>query len=414
MEKEQIKLVIFNQIKHNGPLGVPREIESSLINCPEVLLITGVRRCGKSTLVRQIREKSKEKDYYINFDDERLLNFQVDDFQKLDEAFMEEFGKQNTYYLDEIQNVEGWQRYVSRLYGEGKKVIITGSNANLLSKEMGTYLTGRHVTKELFPFSFKEFLLYRNEKIDRPTFFTTEGRSMLQSRLKEYLVEGGFPQYVGDSKSNFIKSLYNDIIFRDIIARYNLNSEKTLRDLVQYLASNTAHPFSYTSLAKAIGIKSTETIKDYLSYLTATYIITILNKYDYSVGKQVKGQKKAYFIDNAIVDNVGFAFSENKGYMLENAVFVELQRRGKTVFFHSDNNECDFLVQERNKIVDAYQVSIFLDNDSNRKREIDGLLAAMERYDLPEGYIITMEQNEEMVVRERNIHVVAAWQWLLQ
>ena len=183
MNKDLLRLVIYEQREHTAPLGIKRDIDSRLIECPEILIITGVRRCGKSVLMQQIRSRQTEKDYYLNFDDERLINFNVEDFQMLTEVFAENFGRQKTFYLDEIQNVKGWERFVSRLYNEGCKVFITGSNARLLSRELGTHLTGRHVSWELYPFSFQEYLSFNDIKIRREDFHTTQGKALIARRL---------------------------------------------------------------------------------------------------------------------------------------------------------------------------------------------------------------------------------------
>lgn len=191
--KEALLQIINEQRDTKYDRIVSREIDKKLLSAPEVLVITGVRRCGKSTLLRQIQQQREEKDFYINFDDERLLKFTVEDFQTLNEIFYTEFGEQHTYYFDEIQNIKGWERFVDRLYTTGNKVFVTGSNANLLSRELGTLLTGRHVTYELYPFSFAEFMEYRGYTYSQRDMYTTVGRTRLQGYFMEYLTHGGFP-----------------------------------------------------------------------------------------------------------------------------------------------------------------------------------------------------------------------------
>ena len=206
--KQSLLQIVYEQNRVKTDVTIPRRIDPKLLSCPEVLIITGVRRCGKSTLLRQIQQRSADRDYYINFDDERLINFTVEDFQTLNEVFFSEFGEQHTYYFDEIQNVPGWERFVDRLYTTGNKVYVTGSNAKLLSRELGTLLTGRHVTMELYPFSFHEFMSYRGYEYDRKDFHTTAGRSRLGKHFAEYLRDGGFPQYLNNGSDIFLKSLY--------------------------------------------------------------------------------------------------------------------------------------------------------------------------------------------------------------
>lgn len=413
ISKDQLRQVIYEQRQRGLGDTVTREIDTQLTECPEVLVISGVRRCGKSVLLQQIRSKRKDKDYYLNFDDERLIHFALDDFQTLTEVFTEEFGMQHDYYLDEIQNVSGWERFVSRLYGSGEKVFITGSNANLLSRELGTFLTGRHVTHTLYPFSYKEYLAARNVEVSRDMMFTTQGRSMLTKMFREYLAVGGFPQYVFSENTNYLTALYNDIIYKDVLVRNRLTNEQQIKELMFYLASNATHRFTYNSLAKQAGIKSAETAKAYVSHLESTYIISQLQKYDHSLGVQLRSPKKAYCIDNAIINKIGFNVSENLGTTLENAVYIELQRRGADTYYYSNTAECDFIVRNGHTVTKVIQVTVSMLDEKTRKREINGLKEAMRTFSLKEGYIITIDEKETIQVDEGVIRIVPAWEWML-
>lgn len=411
--KEQIREVIYDQRNLYVDLGIERKIDQSLVDCQEVLVLTGVRRCGKSVLMQQIRAKRAEKDYFISFDDDRLLHFTVDDFQLLYDVFVEDFGVQHTFYFDEIQLVDGWERFVDRLYKHGNKVIVTGSNAKMLSRELGTLLTGRHVSKEVYPFSMSEYMELLGVKVTRDSFYTIEGRAMLQNVQNDYLKNGGFPQYLRSKNVEYLKSLYNDIIYRDIIVRYRLMSDKPLKETVYYLISNATHLFTYNSVAKSVGLKSSETVKDYISYLEETYLVGLLPKYDVKVGEQIKSPKKIYFIDNALVGIIGFSFSGNEGSRLENAVYIELRRRGKELFYHNDGNECDFIVREGLRITEAYQVCVSMQEEKTRQRELEGIRSAMKAYSLSEGYIITREETEDVKVEEGVVHLVSFARWIL-
>lgn len=415
MNKNLLRQVIYEQRSKQTDLGVIRSIDMKLLDCPEVLVITGIRRCGKSVLMQQIRERQNEKDYYLNFDDERLINFRVEDFQMLNEVFMEDFGIQKHYYLDEIQNVEGWERFVNRLYGQGCKVFVTGSNANLLSRELGTFLTGRHVTIELYPFSFREYLELEQIEVKQDTFYTTEGKALLLGKVQRYMKTGGFPQYIQSDSDNYLFSLYNDIIYKDVVVRNKINNEKQLKEMMYYLASNATHRFTYNSVAKAVNIKSPDTIKSYIGFIEDTYLVRQLAKFDYSVGVQMRSPKKIYFIDNALIHKIGFNATDNLGSSLENCVCVELMRRGKDIYYHADTQECDFIMREGVTIVEAMQVTVSIKDAGTREREIKGLLAAMERYGLPIGTIITLEEEEEITVNDHQlISVRPIWKWLLQ
>lgn len=414
ISKELLRQVIYDQRNVALDLGVARDINTKLIDCDEILVITGVRRCGKSVLLRQIQHSQQEKDYYINFDDERLINFKADDFQLLCEVFAEDFGEQHTFYLDEIQNITGWERFASRLYNSKNKVFITGSNANLLSRELGTYLTGRYVGMELYPFSFAEYLSFNEITLGKNDMYTTQGKSMLLARLKKYLKDGGFPQYIKTENVDYLKALYNDIIYRDVATRYNISNDQQLREMLYYLASNATHRFTYKSVANAIGLKSSETVNNYINYLENTYLLGQLNKYDYKAGVQIRSPKKIYFIDNAIIRKIGFSVSENLGELLENIIYIQLKRLGNDVFYYNENGECDFVVRQGAAITDAIQVTLDMSDEKTRTREINGVVEAMDKFNLNSGTIITLDYSEEITLSSnRKISIVPAWKWLL-
>lgn len=415
MDKNLLRQVLYEQRSKPVDLGIERRIDAALLACPEVLVITGIRRCGKSVLLQQIRHRQKEQDYCLNFDDERLVHFKVEDFQMLNEVFFEDFGPQSTYYLDEVQNVEGWERFVSRLHGQGCKVFVTGSNANLLSRELGTFLTGRHVTAELYPFSFREFLEMEKVHLKQEMFYTTAGKALLLGKLQRYMKTGGFPQYIRYENDNYLFSLYNDIIYKDVIVRNKISNERQLKEMMYYLASNAAHRFTYNSVAKAVGMKSPDTIKSYIGFLEDTYLIRQLAKFDYSVGAQMRSPKKIYFIDNAFIHKIGFNATDNLGSSLENIVCVELMRRGKEFYYYADTQECDFIVRERGSIAVAMQVTVSMREPKTRERELKGLVAAMESYRLSSGTVITMEEEEDIIAgNDQHIAVRPVWKWLLQ
>lgn len=412
--KDLLRQVIYEQRALNDSSWVKRDISPSLVSAPEVLVISGVRRCGKSVLMRQIMAREEERDYFMSFDDDRLLYFTSEDFQTLYDVFAEDFGMQHTFYLDEIQLVPGWERFVDRLYNHHNKVFVTGSNAFLLSKELGTMLTGRHLTKELFPMSLMEYADMRNVKWAKKDFYTTEGRAKLINMQSHYLQEGGFPQYLQTGNPQYLRELYNDIIYRDIVVRHKLPSDRQIREVAYYIASNYTHRFTYSSIAKAANIKSPDTVNDYISYMEDAYLVGVLTKYDYKVGEQIKSQKKIYFIDNGLVAQIGFSFSDNWGARLENAVYLELRRRGKQIFYYSGSGECDFIVRQGNQIIEAYQVTVALADERTRKRELSALEEAMNAFGLKDGYVITLEEVDDFALADgRQIHVMPYYRWVL-
>ncbi len=413
--KDLLKTVIFDQQRMMwNKRFILRSLSEHLINCESIVVISGIRRCGKSTLLRQIRHTSKEKDYYLNFDDERLIHFSVEHFQLLHETFIELFGVQKTFYFDEIQNIPFWERFVRRLHDEGYKVFLTGSNASMLSRELGTHLTGRYIQTELFPFSFAEFLLYKQFVWTKKEFFSTEGRSILIGFYNEYFITGGFPLFLKEGNNDYLKSLYESILYRDVLVRNKLVNEKELLELVNYLASNVSKLTSFNGLTKVAGVKNATTIKNYLSFLQDTYLIFQVSKFDYSLKKQIQNLKKTYFIDNALIRRLGFMFSEEKGRLLENIVFLELRRRGCEIYYHSNHSECDFVIREGIKIVQAIQVCYSFESNETKTREINGLKEAMETYDLAEGLIL-MNDIQEYTIEEDDkvIRIFSVWNWLL-
>lgn len=416
--KDLLKQIILEQqeILHaQNKRYVQRYIADEWLKTSEILIISGIRRCGKSVLMQQIRDRLVEKDFFFNFDDERLANFKLDDFQKLQECFVELFGEQHTYYFDEIQNIEGWERFVRRLYNAGNKIVITGSNARMLSRELGTHLTGRYIQVEIYPFSFQEYLAMNEIPVNAKTLYTTTGRATMVKSFVKYMECGGFPKFLQDGSVSYLTSLYESIIYRDILTRNGLTNEKEMLELMFYLASNATKRVTYSSLGKVVGIQHPDTIKNYLEYIQQTYLISQLFRYDPSVKKQMMSPKKIYFVDNAIIKRIGFNATENNGVFLENLVFIELKRRGWDVYYYADKKECDFIVRKGLHISDAYQVTLKMDSPQTREREIAGVREAMQAYSLSKGYILTFEGKETINFDDGTIvEVVPVWEWILQ
>ncbi|MBU0765727.1 MAG: ATP-binding protein [Bacteroidetes bacterium] len=411
--RNTIKQVILEQREIEKGRMILRSFPEQLEKTSDIIVISGIRRCGKSVLMDQIRMRQKDSDYYINFDDERLLHFNVEHFQLLNEVFIELFGVQKFYYFDEIQNIKGWERFVRRLYNSGNKIFITGSNAGMLSRELGTRLTGRYCSYELFPFSFREFLNIRNITVKKEDFITTNGKAILIKQFNLYSEEGGFPVYLMQKNPLYLKSLYESIIYRDVMVRNYLTNEKEILELVYFLAGNVAKLSSYNSLSKIIGVKNATTVMKYIGFIRNTYLIFQAAKFDYSLKKQIQNPKKTYFIDNALVKRLGFMFSDNSGRMLENLVFIELKRRGADVYYYKGKKECDFIIRTGAVVTDAIQVCYLFENEATKKREVDGLLEAMDSYSLNSGLIITSDAEEAIRVKGNRIEVVPAWKWIL-
>lgn len=369
------------------------------IKIPFVIVISGIRRSGKSTLLVQFMKKIKNF-YYFNFEDPRATNFELEDFQKLDEIFLEEYGEKNCYFFDEIQNVFKWELFVRSLLDKKKHIVITGSNASLLSKELGTRLTGRHLRYELFPFSYNEFLTLAKEKPNLKSF-------------EEYFMSGGFPEYLKLKKLEILQELLNDILMRDIVVRYKLRNIKTLRGLALYLLTNVGKEFSYNKLKETFNLASINSVISFVSYFEDSYLLFTVPKFDYSLRKQLVNPKKIYSVDNGLTNANSASFSVDKGKMLENLVFINLRKKNKDIFYFREKNECDFVIKERTKIREAIQVCYDL-NEESKEREINGLVEALEKFKLKQGLILTYNQEDELKIKDKKIKAVPVWKWLLE
>ena len=417
MEREVLKQVIADQQEYRPPKDLfTRTLTNTIkrfINDPSIMIISGIRRSGKSTIQRILQLELAKSDYYLNFDDERLIRFKVEDFQMLMEVLIELFGEQSTFYFDEIQNIDGWERFVRRLYEHGNKIYITGSNAKLLSKELGTHLTGRYIQLEVYPLSFKEIVLHKQPDIFSKKTLSTNDTGMILHHFSNYLNNGGIPEYVKFEKAEYLRDLFEGILYRDIIARYKINDEKPLREAVYYLASNIGKEFSYTKLGKIVGLSSPHTIVNYCNYLEQCYLCFFVSRYSHSLKKQIQHNKKCYMIDPALIRITGFRVSEDKGRLLENIVFLHLKNLGWEIYFHKDQKECDFVLREGNRIVKAIQVTTHLSDEEVKKREISGLVEAMKAYNLKEGLILTDNEQDKIEVDGFQIIVIPIWKWLL-
>jgi len=374
--------------------GLERKlIENIDLKKEYITIITGIRRCGKSTLMQQLMEKASGEMAYMNFEDPRIFGFDLQDFEKLNEII----GDRQFYFFDEIQNVERWELYIRKLHDLKKVICITGSNASLLSKELGTRLTGRNITKELFPFNYNEFCSFLNKEESAESF-------------KQFLESGGFPSYLISMEIEYLQQLFKDIINRDIIVRYGIRNAKILEELTLYLISNIGKEYSLNSLKNNFKIGSANSVADYISWFEDSYLLFSLPKFSWSIKSISVNPKKIYCIDNGLINANSLSFSADKGRLLENAVYIQLRRNHKEIYYFRENGECDFIVKDRNKVTQLIQVCYELNAD-NMKRETNGLLEAMEYFDLDEGLIITLNQEDKLQFENKTIKVMKAHQW---
>lgn len=405
--------------------GIPRKKLEKLIQYidkKQILVITGIRRAGKSYLLKQViehllRNKTNAKNiFFLNLETPYFDEYRdkVLYMEKIFEEYLSLAEPQGKLFvfLDEVQFFKNWQVFVKARYETNNiKFFLTGSNSWLLSSEYATLLSGRTVHFELYPFSFREFCTAKN--IDTKTKIAlATNESKIKKALNEYLIWGGFPEIVfidsEEQKSEILINYYNNIVYRDIIPRFGIANIRQTQELAHYLLSNISKTTSYNQLSKIIGI-SDKTVKEYIHYFIQGYLLFEVNIYAPSLKKQIVNPKKIYAGDVGFTRALGFSFSEDTGRFLENVVFLELKRRGYEIYYFKDKRECDFIVKERKKDMRAFQVCSLI-TPENREREFEGLKEAMDKLHIKCGTILTLDQEES----DEKISVIPVWKWLLQ
>ncbi len=392
------------------------------IEIKEITIITGVRRAGKSTIMYQMVSKLLEKGIspkqilFINFDDKKLSPDSLDDIY---EAYRSNLNPDKKAYIffDEIHKKDGWESWIRKKYDlkSQDKFVISGSCSYLLKKEYSVLLTGRNLTFEVFPLSFKEFLLFndidlKNENVKKGILLEKTKITIL-NKLREYLELGGFPEIVlkeEQFKLQVLKQYFDDILYKDIIDRYNLNSQKT-RDLALFLITNFTSLISLRNIRNSLGIAYDST-KDYLSYFKEAFLFFVLNHFSYSFKEQKTKAGKIYCIDNGLRNSVSFKFSKDEGKLAENLVFLELRRKEKEVYYwkSSQQNEVDFVVKNRDNSLSAINVSY---SDEITEREIKALMKFKEDFKKTKEMIIITKSSEK---KEKDIKFIPLWKWVLE
>jgi predicted AAA+ superfamily ATPase len=360
-----------------------------------IVIITGIRRCGKSTLMQQlIKSLGTKSCVFFNFEDPRIFGFENSDFTKLDEII----GSENQYYFfDEIQNVDNWEIFVRNLHDKHKTICVTGSNASLLSRELGTKLTGRSIQIELLPFSYTEYCSFKKLNFDTDSY-------------QLYIKEGGFPSFVKIGNKEILQQLFKDIIYRDIIVRHGIRNDKILISIALYLISNAAKEFSYTNIKNTFGVGSVNSVMDYVAWFEDSYLMFTLPRFSYSLKSVAINPKKIYVIDTGFGDANSNSFSADYGRMFENAVYLQLRRKYKEMYYFREKGECDFVVKEQDAITQAIQVCLEV-NPENMDREMNGLIEALIFFKLETGYIITLNQEDVMIKDNKKVMLIPAWKW---
>ena len=409
-----MKTIILNQRKERDDLlsrsYLVRHIRfdtEQLLSSRLIKLITGPRRAGKST---QALQMLKGKNFaYLNFDSQPLLECWNPDLvmRVLDNVYP----GYEYLLLDEVQNLASWDLWVSELYRNGVNLVITGSNAKMLSSEMATVLTGRYLQVEMLPFSLAEFFEWNGFDLDS---ILPENKNDVIMLTNDYLSNGGYPEVL-DSRSlvrSYLDTLFDSIVWKDVVKRHNIRNTSDLNNLAMYLVSNFCNPISFNELTASLGIASINTTRRYMDYLREPYLFYYLSRYNNKLKLMAKAPRKVYVVDNGFVLAKAFALSENLGLLLENQVFVELIRRGydteKTLFYYRSRNdkEVDFVLREASRVKSLVQVCYEMRNEKTEKREVGSLIECAGELHCDNLIIVTSDEERIIHKNGYTINVV--------
>lgn len=378
-------------------------------------IVIGVRRSGKSTICEKFLRQNNVDFAYANFDDDRLSDLKTADFDAVLDALYQIYGDFKYLFLDEVQNIKDWQLFVNRLLRQKIHLFVTGSNSKLLSSELTTHLTGRHIKVELYPFSFTEYGTMKKVELHS---LSTKARALRKKALNEYLMEGGFPELLNEeNKRGYIETLINSIISNDIARRFRVRHVEVLRRIASYLSDNFCQEFVASEVSKLFGI-SDHTAENYYSYLKEAYMLLGVPMFSYKSKDRVRNEK-VYVVDVAFVSEREGTFStENLGWRLENVVYIELLRRNRSkyadVFYYRDKQwEVDFVVAKDGKVEQLIQVSYDISSEKTLKREINGLLKAAEKFKCENLLLINFDEDKEEERNGHTIRLISATEWLV-
>ena len=414
MEKEILKKIVIENIELIKEIDLFRR--NINIDNKANYIICGIRRCGKSFLqyqqIKSILKQNINEVIYINFEDERFVEFSTSDFDKIVECAFEIYHKKPIFFFDEIQNIEHWEKFARRLADQAYQIFITGSNAKMLGKEVATTLGGRYFIKDVFPLSFSEFLNFRKVKLEK-NFSLSRQRFDLKKHFEFYMHFGGFPEMLKyQNPREYLTSIFMKVFYGDLVTRNHIQNEQILKLLIKKIAESVNNETSINrikNLIKSTGIKiGNNTVTDYLNYLFDAYLIFPLLNYTSGFTER-ETKKKYYFIDQGIL-NLFLTDQDTK--LLENIVFIELLRRyGQDIFYYKRKYEVDFYLPEEQMLI---QVSYSIDNIETKEREIKALNAAMKELNISHALILTHDEEEIIENEGKKIKVIPVWKWLLK
>lgn len=385
----------------------------------EIIDIVGPRRSGKSSLLKLVVDRLgiDQGFLYINFEDPFFVNNNTAEIiEELIEVYKEYFNGNLRYlFFDEIQEINNWEKAVRKLRdGTDYKIFITGSSSTLLSRELSSLITGRHITQKLLPLSFSEFLFFKKIDINsKKDIVLKSGR--IKKEFGRYMEIGGFPEVVISNNKELLKNYFYDFLQKDVIVRNDIRDKDALEKMAVFLMSNASKIISIESIKKAFNL-SYQTAENYLGYLKEAFLVFELPQFSFSLKKQSKTLSKIYTVDAGLAREASFILSKDQGRILENIIFLQLYRRFDNCFYYKTKNnlEVDFLVREKQKNIDLIQVCWSLENADTKKRELKSLLEAMGELKMKQSKIITCFEEGEIKEKGKIIKIIPAWKWLLE
>lgn len=434
MDKNEIMTILedWNFWKKSLETGIPRFLYlkklKKLLSSGQVIVITGARRSGKSFIMKQLAKElikngvNKNQILIINFEDPRFIELNPKLLQQIYETYLEFLNPEDKPYifLDEIQEVQNWEKWVRTMQELKKaKIVLSGSNAKLLSRELATLLTGRHLDINVFPLSFKEFLdfngIYLKDELD-----LVSRKIEIKRLMRNYLEFGAFPEVVlRKEKKEILLAYFEDILNKDLVKRYKIRKSEQLKALIKFYFSNPSSLITFNSLEKSLKI-SADTIEKFSNYFEASYLTFFLKRFSFKIKEQEKSPRKIYSIDTGLANTIGFRFSQNLGKLAENVVFLELKRKALInpylgFYYWKDerHREVDFVIKEKLRANQLLQVCWNIEDEETRKREIESLIKAMKEFKLSEGLIITEDYEGKEKIKDKEIEFIPLWKWLL-
>ena len=426
MKKEAIKRIIRDFHVTALPALKRRSLQVPL-DTGKIITLVGVRRSGKTSLLFNVISDLLQKGVpitsilYVNFEDERL-ELKTEELDLLLQAWQELYPEVLLngcyFFFDEIQNIAGWDKFVRRIYDRGtKNIFITGSNAQFLSSDIATSLRGRTISYEVFPLSFGEYLTFKGVT---PDLNSSHSLALINHHLENYLKHGGFPEVIGYDdalRNRVLQEYFNVMIYRDLVERYEIKNLPALKFFLKRIISSATKQISVNNIyneLKSSGFKiSKNLLYDYLEAAVNIYLAQILRKYSSSLVNRELGERKVYVIDSGLLNALDFKFSDDTGKALEQAVFLELKRREKEIYFFKDKSECDFIVKKGFDVTEAIQVSATLSDAKTRHRELRGLAECCNKFGLRSGLIITLNGAEEFEHHGIAVTIMPLYRWLL-